>query len=342
MFFRKINKLNYFVFKTYKLIILLNTLNKIMKFIMTIRLSYATKKHNLLLKKHFESKNKIVSKHVLRYIIETINSIWISKKIATMLLLNVIEAFDNVVYFRLLHNLRKRRMKNIYLIWVKSFLSKRYIIFKLIDHIIDRIRIVINVFQKFFMSLILYVFYNANLIDWCINLQIEIIEADFINDIKILIISESIEENVMSLKTIHVESCMIWAHQHESLFASIKYELIHFKRLFVSSNSKMILRIFDHQIALSFKCKYLEMMMNNQFIWKHHLKYLKKKSINKLSILTTLVEFIWEMNIEDFRRIYLIIVLSQFIYCVSIWYVLNDEHDFKQKKNAILFFMKSI
>jgi ABC-type multidrug transport system permease subunit len=48
------------------------------------------------------------------------------------------------------------------------------------------------------------------------------------------------------------------------------------------------------------------------------------------------------MSIEDLRRIYLIIVLSQFIYCVSIWYVLNDEHDFKQKKNAILFFMKSI
>jgi hypothetical protein len=48
------------------------------------------------------------------------------------------------------------------------------------------------------------------------------------------------------------------------------------------------------------------------------------------------------MNIEDLRRIYLIIVLSQFIYCVSIWYVLNERHDFKQKENATLFFMKSI
>jgi hypothetical protein len=82
-----------------------------------------------------------------------------------MLLLNVIKAFDNVFHFRLLHNLKKRHIESIYLIWVKSFLSKRYIILELIDHIIDRIRIVIDVFQKFFMSLILYVFYNANLID---------------------------------------------------------------------------------------------------------------------------------------------------------------------------------
>jgi hypothetical protein len=342
VFLRKINKFDYFVFKTYRFIVLLNILDKIMKSIMTTRLSYATKKHNLLLREHFEDRKNIVSKHALHYIVETINSIWVNKKITTMLLLNVIEAFDNVFHSRLLHNLRKRRIEDIYLIWIKSFFSKRYIILKLIDHIIDRIRIVIDVSQRFFMSLILYVFYNANLIDWCINSQAEIIEADFINDIKILIMSESIEENVVSLKTIHVESCMIWAHQHESLFVSIKYELIHFKRLFVSSSSKMILRIFNHQIAFFSKCKYLEVMMNNQLIWKHHLKHLKKKSISKLSILTILVEFIWKVNIEDLRRIYLIIVLFQFIYCVSIWYVLNDEHDFKQKKNAILFFMKSI
>ncbi len=61
-----------------------------------------------------------------------------------------------------------------------------------------------------------------------------------------------------------------------------------------------------------------------------------------MSILTILIEFIWEVSIEDLRRIYLIIVLSQFIYCVSIWYVFNEEHDFKQKKNAALFFMKDI
>jgi hypothetical protein len=48
---------------------------------------------------------------------------------------------------------------------MKNFLSKRYIIFKLIDHITDRIRTIINVFQKSSMSSILYVFYNVNLID---------------------------------------------------------------------------------------------------------------------------------------------------------------------------------
>jgi hypothetical protein len=183
-----------------------------MKSIMTIRLNYAAKEHNLLLREHFEDKKDIVSKHVLHYIIETINSIWVNKKIATMLLLNVIEAFDNVFHLRLLHILRKRRIEDIYLTEMKSFLSKRYIIFKLVDHIIDRIRTVINISQRSLMSSIFYVFYDANLIDWCINSQIDIIEASFIDDINILVVRDSIEENVLTLKTIHVELCMIWAH----------------------------------------------------------------------------------------------------------------------------------
>jgi hypothetical protein len=135
------------------------------------------------------------------------------------------------------------------LIWVKSFFSKRYIILKLIDHITNRIHIVINVFQRFSMSSIFYVFYNANLIDWCINSQVDIIETNFIDDINILIMSDLVEKNVLTLKSIHVKFCMIWTHHHDSLFILIKYQLIHFRRFSISSHLEMILRIFNHQIA---------------------------------------------------------------------------------------------
>jgi hypothetical protein len=81
-------------------------LNKIMKSIITIRLNYATKMNNLLFKKHFENKKNIVLKHVLHYIIETINSIWVNKKITTMSLLNVIEVFDNVLRDVTTHNIK--------------------------------------------------------------------------------------------------------------------------------------------------------------------------------------------------------------------------------------------
>ena len=47
---RKLNKFDYFIFKAYRSIVLLNTMNKIMKIIMTSRLSYATEKHEFLSK----------------------------------------------------------------------------------------------------------------------------------------------------------------------------------------------------------------------------------------------------------------------------------------------------
>lgn len=50
-------------------------MNKTLKSIITIKLNYATKKHKLLLKKHFEKRKNTFSKHVLHYLIETIYSV---------------------------------------------------------------------------------------------------------------------------------------------------------------------------------------------------------------------------------------------------------------------------
>ena len=104
----------------------------------------------------------------------------------------------------------------------------------------------------------------------------------------------------------------------------------------------MTLKFSSHDLFIFFKCKYLKMIMNDQFIWKHHLKHLKKKSFVKFNIFTILTKFIWKINIEDLRRIYFVIVLSQFIFCVSMWFVFNENHDYKQKKNATFIFMKNV
>jgi hypothetical protein len=49
----------------------------------------------------------------------------------------------------------------------------------------------------------------------------------YVNDVNILIYDKSTNENCRNLKRIH-KLCERWTIQHEFLFASIKYELIHF------------------------------------------------------------------------------------------------------------------
>lgn len=224
---------------------------------------------------------------------------------------------------------------------MNSFLTKKYIILKMINHITEKLRTQCEIFQKFSLSSILYIFYNVDFIEQCTNFSLNISVSDFINDAAIIAMNDIVEDNLKIFRIVH-EACAKWFKIHESSFVLTKYELVHFRRLFSSSNSKMILRLFDHDLTFSSKCKYLEMIMNSQFTWKHHLKHFEKKSIDKFSILTALTDSIWKVNTKDLKRTYFVTVLFQFIFCASIWFVLNEDHDFKQRKKTTLTFMKSI
>ena len=144
-------------------------------------------------------------------------------------------------------------------------------------------------------------------------------------------------DNLKALRKSH-EKTIKWAKTHESVFASAKYQLIYFrKNIFV--NLELFLKLTNHFVNFEEKCKYLKIIINSRLQWQNHLLYLKKQSADKLTILFVFAEFIWDIETEDLRKTYLIIVLSQFIYCASIWYVFTEKHDFKQreKKNNQIF-----
>ena len=68
-----------------------------------------------------------------------------------------------------------------------------------------------------------------------------------------------------------------------------------------------------------------------------------KETISKqISDFSTFAEFTWDIETENLRRTYLIIVFSQFIYCASIWYVFTEKHDFKQKEKKTIKFLTDI
>ena len=311
-----------------------------MKIIMTSKLSYATEKHEFLSRNQFESRQKVFIEHVLHFITERIHTIWINDEIAIMLLLNVTESYDNVCHFRLFHNLKKRRIKDNNLKWIISFFSKKYTIFKLVDYITNRIKIKIEFSKNFFISLIFYLFYNAELLETCIDESFKTAISDFVNDVAIMTINNTKTDTLKALRKSH-EKTIKWAKTHESVFVSTKYQLIHFrKNIFV--NFELFLKLSNHFVNFEKKCKYLRIIMNSRLQWQNHLQYLKKRSASKLAIFSVFAEFIWDIETENLRRTYLTIVFSQFIYCASIWYVFTKKHDFKQRKEKTIKFLTDI
>ena len=110
---RKPGKDDYTVPKAYRPIALLNTIGKIMDAVLARRLSYLVETEEILPDLHIGGRKKLSTEHALHAIIERIYAAWNTGRgqVASLLLLDVSGAFDNVSHQRLLHNLRSRRSR---------------------------------------------------------------------------------------------------------------------------------------------------------------------------------------------------------------------------------------
>ena len=124
----------------------------------------------------------------LQLITEKVHTIWGAKRhrVATLLSLDVSGAFDRVSHTRLIHNLRKRRIPEWVAIWVADFLSDRETEIRLGDYTLESSRVFAGIPQGSRISPILYLFYNADLLDVYENAALRTSVIGFVNDINIL------------------------------------------------------------------------------------------------------------------------------------------------------------
>jgi hypothetical protein len=101
------------------------------------------------------------------------------------LLLNVSGAFDNVSHARLLHDLQKRRVNEKTVKWIASFLSNRHTSIVINSFQSTAYQINTGIPQGSPLSPILYLYYNADLIEECTNTP-EAMSTGYINDVSIL------------------------------------------------------------------------------------------------------------------------------------------------------------
>jgi hypothetical protein len=79
------------------------------------------------------------------------------------------------------------------------------------------------------MSLILFIFYNANFVDACNLPTLLSSRIGFVDDVIALACGKTTEDNCRMLQSIH-ERCLEWARKHAALFAPEKYLLVHFTK----------------------------------------------------------------------------------------------------------------
>jgi hypothetical protein len=137
-------------------------------------------------------------------LVEQIHTVWESKDhLASVLSLDISGAFDRVNHVRLLDNLRRKGVPLWFVRTVRSFLTDRSTTL-LVDGVETASRpLPAGVPQGSNLSPILFLFYNAPLLEALDMPNIPISPLGFADDINLLTYSESLDVNCINLELAH-------------------------------------------------------------------------------------------------------------------------------------------
>jgi hypothetical protein len=244
----------------------------------------------------------------LNHLVQQIHATWQNKDgVATLLLLDMTGAYDRVVPARLLHNMRERRIPDVIVKWVSSFISNRITTMCLPGYNTNTFPTHTGIPQGSPLSPILFLFYNANLVKICNLLTLPASGKGFVDNVDALAFGKSTEENCKMLQTVH-EQCLEWAWRHGALFALEKYILVHFTRVRTKHNHSCPHTPPTSTIHPSPSARVLGVILNKKLSWQPHLHHIKSKLATKTNVLSRLTASTWGASLQVLRLLYTAVV----------------------------------
>ncbi len=334
---QKSNKKNYFNAKIYKSIVLFNTLSKILKFIIFEHLRNIVEACNLILNTQIKVHKHRSINMTLQLITEKIHIVWsdMRRKVVSLLSLNEKNAFNNVMHSRLLHDMKKRKVSKLLLKFVKNFLKDWRIMITINDYMMIKCSMNINISQDSLLSSILYLFYNANLLEACDDIKLRTNFINFMNDVNILIYKKFIKRNCRVFSKIY-DRCKQWSKTHDIKFLMTKHKLIHFIKTSKWFNMKVDVKLTKHQINLKSNIKVLKVQLNFKLKWVTYMHHVEAKLVIKQKIMQTIIEFTWDSSMTTSKQIYFAMTRSLLSHEVIIWYTSQRVKDHWKSLNIKL------
>jgi len=334
---RKSGKKDYFNAKTYRSIALLDTLSKILKFIVFERLRNVVEACDSILNIQMRARKHRSTDTTLQLITEKIHTVWSDtrRRVVSLLSLNEKSAFDNVTHSRLLHDMKKRKVSRLLLEFVKNFLRDWRITITIDDHTTTKRSVNVDISQDSSLSSILYLFYNANLLEVCDDIKLRTSFTDFVNDINILTYEESTKRNCRVLSEIY-DRCEQWSKTHDIKFSMTKHELIHFTRTSKWFNMKVDVELTKHQIDSKSDIRVLKVQLNFKLRWATHMHHVEAKLVIRQKIMRTIIESTWGSSVTTSKQIYFAMARSLLSHEVVIWYTSQKMKDHRKSLNVKL------
>ena len=155
----------YNIAKSYHPIGLLNTISKLFSTLVATDLSFITDKHNFLPPTQFSGRPGHCTTDAMHLVTSKFKDAWRASKVASAIFLDIQATFPNTVKECLLHNMKSCWVPTCYIHLFNNMLSNHSTCLCFDNYISNPILIHNGTTQGCPLSMILYAYYNADLID---------------------------------------------------------------------------------------------------------------------------------------------------------------------------------
>ena len=225
---RKPGKPRYDTPKAYRPIALLNTLGKLMTAVVAEQLTFYMERHALLPPNHFGGLPGRTTTDALHTLTYRIKDAWRKRQVVLVLFLDIEGAFPNAVNKRLEHNLKMRKVPSKVVKFIHNLLKEQYTTLKFNDYVSDRIALDNGIEQGDPLSMILYQYYNADLLD--IPTGANETASAYVDDAILVATAKDFKKthDILADMMTRAGGAVEWSNKHNSKFEFSKLALIDF------------------------------------------------------------------------------------------------------------------
>ncbi len=314
---QKPGKSDYTVAKSWRPIALLNCMSKILSRCVADVLVFEAEKRSLLANLQFGGRTGRTTTDSIHLVTKTIKDAWRKQHVASVVFLDIKSAFPAASPERLFHNLRMRGVPAEYVDWLRVKLEHRRTQLKFDDYVSDVFEILSGIDQGCPLSVILYAFYNSDLIDSAVLKNGETAVGSM-DDVALVVTGKTFAACHVKIRQFmeRAGGALDWSRAHNSHYSLDKFGLLNCKARMQGLGPTLHLTD-GTTIAPSDHHRFLGLLVDHQLRFKQHVALAYSKGSRWVAQLRRLATARNGLTLAVVRRLYLAVVVPSMLYAAD-------------------------